>query len=141
MSEPTVELNALYRERNEVRHKVEGLEADVGILERRRKEAEAQSDSLKAQVQEWMEGSAQLQVKLGEAVGMLGRIVSAPREKGSALRVLLQIQDDAKDVLGGRSTVTPADWAGHLRERAEGDGKTVEELREQYGLDAKEEPA
>ena len=29
---------------------------------------------------------------------------------------------------------TPEDWAGHLRERAEGGGKTVAELREQYGL-------
>ena len=69
----------------------------VGILDEL-EQAYVERDSLKAQMQEWMEGSAQLQVKL----------------------------DDAEAVL--------EDWAGHLRERAEGGSKTEAELREQYGL-------
>ena len=93
MSEQTAEERAerYRREGAALFAEVTNLKADV-------ERAEAQRDSLKAQMQEWMEGSAQLQVKLDEAEAVL------------------------------------EDWAGHLRERAEGGGKTEAELRERYEL-------
>ena len=125
----------------------------VGILDEL-EQAYVERDSLKEQVQEWMEGSAQLQVKLDEAVLCLEPFTvdewpiiedvpgSSKRCVMCAVRGYRTLpthsencpKAKAADFLAGLSTVTPEDWAGHLRERAEGGGKTEEEMRKKYGL-------
>ena len=100
-------------------------ESEVDRLEQER-------DSLKAQVQEWMEGSAQLQVKLDEVERLLENDVLPRLSEGGDPFELGR--NRIRTFLAGLSTVTPEDWAGHLRERAEGGGKTAAELREQYRL-------
>ena len=105
---------------------------------------EQERDSLKAQVQEWMEGSAQLQVKLDEAERLLHLSKCIGQNPDSNADYYCWMHGGPAEEycprctflaeLAGLSTVTPEDWAGHLRERAEGGGKTAAELREQYGL-------
>ena len=121
--------------------KVWRLSTHISWLERDVANAEAQRDSLKAQLQEWMEGSAQLQVKLDDAVEALEkiRLRVEPGRSGSwtiddAIREVMWIDDECRRILSGLSTATPEDWASHLRERATGGGKSVEELREKYDV-------
>ena len=106
-------------------------------------QAEAQRDSLKAQMQEWMEGSAQLQVKLDEAERLLndlyhrwdtGDYHCCEQHRRDGAHNPDCPQGRAATLLASLSTVTPEDYAAHLRERAAGGGKSVEELREKYDV-------
>ena len=125
-----IKVEGLEKERDELRT----ANGEVGLMwaetEEAKNQAEAQRDSLKAQIQEWMEGSAQLQVKLDEAVRRLRQQHEALSPNKNLPHNLCAICD----FISGLSTVTPEDWAGHLRERAEGGGKTEAELREKYRL-------
>ena len=60
------------------------------------------------------------------------RNVAAPLERGIFTSDGPKLAAKLRHALAGLSTVTPADWAGHQQE--ESAGKTVEELREKYGL-------
>ena len=90
---------------DEVRRKKVGIET----LTRLRAEAEAQRDAAVTALRE-----------LGEC-GCYGSTVVLRCEHVEA-------------ALAGPSTVTPEDWAKHQEERARNEGKSVEELKKQYGL-------
>ncbi len=96
-------------------------------------------DRLKAEV-ERLEKDAKRNSEVGKAE--LAMLREQHEQTKAQLRVIAEhaaVHDReccnllAAPILAGRSTVTPADWTGHQRDRAQ-PGATVEELRAKYGL-------